>query len=156
MGRLMHASFNFAAPFLLPQLFQSLVKRWRVSPHIVERHAAININQISRVGQPAVDLMRRAFEIIHQHRPCNAVLPPVAFGVTHLLFEPMIGGNLSAGVSLADDDIYEVHLIAPGVVEFSERLDRACGNLSGERAEMKQDGTPAQLTQPQCAAADSG
>ncbi len=140
MGRLMHASFDFATPFLLQQRFQSLVQRRRVSPHIVERHAAININQISRVGQPAVDLMRRAFEIIHQHRPCNTVLPPVAFGVTHLLFEAVIGAHVSAGVRLADDDIYEVDPIAPGVMEFTERLDRACRDRSGERAEMKRDG----------------
>ena len=140
MGRLMHSSFDFAAPFLLQQLFQSLVQRRRVCPHIVEGHAAININQISRVGQPAVDLMRRAFEIIHQHRPCNTVLTPVRCSVTHLLFEAVIGGHVSARVRLADDDIYEVHLIAPSVMEFTERLDRACRDRSGERAEMKRDG----------------
>ena len=140
MGRLMHSSFDFAAPFLLQQLFQSLVQRRRVSPHIVEGHAAININQISRVGQPAIDLMRRSFDIIHQHRPCNPVLPPVAFGVTHFLIETVIGGHVRAGVRLADDDIHEVHLIAPSVVKFTERLDRACRDRSGERAKVKEDG----------------
>ncbi len=139
MGRLMHASFHLAAPPLLLQLFQSFVQRRRVSPHVVERDAAININQISRVGQPAIDLMRRAFEIIHQHRPPDAVLPPVRCGVPHLLFKAMIGGHVRAGVRLTNDDIYEVHLLAPSAVEFTERLDRACRNRSGERAEMKQD-----------------
>ncbi len=140
MRRLMYAAFHLAAPPLLPQLFQSFVQRRRVSPHVIERDAAIDINQISRVGQPAIYLMRRSFEIIHQHRPCNAVLPPVAFGVIHLLIEGVISGHVGAGVRLADDDIHEIHLIAPSVVEFTERLDRACSNRSGERAEMKQDG----------------
>ena len=140
MGRLMHASFNLAAPPLLLQLFQSFMQRRRVSPHVIERDAAISVDKIGRVGQPAIDLMRRAFEIIHQHRPPDAVLPPVAFGVTHLLFKAMIGGHVRAGVRLTNDDIYEVHLLAPSTVEFTERLDRACRNRSSERAEMKQDG----------------
>jgi hypothetical protein len=52
----------------------------------------------------------------------------------------MIGGHVRAGVRLTNDDIYEVHLLAPSTVEFTERLDRACRNRSSERAEMKQDG----------------
>lgn len=142
----MHASFNLTAPSLSPQLFQSLVQRRRVSPHVVERDAAFSVDEVCRVCQPAINLVRCACEIIHQHRPPDAVLPPVRCGVSHLLFKVMIGGHVSAGVRLTDDDIYEADLIAPSAVKFVERLDRACRDRSGERAEMKQDGLAPQVT----------
>ncbi len=67
----MRSAHHHAAPILLEQRFNRFVQSRRVRPHIVKRHAPVGVNQISRVGKPAVNLMRRSFKVVNYDRIRN-------------------------------------------------------------------------------------
>ncbi len=43
----------------------------RVRPHIVKRHATVGVNQICRISQAAVNLMRRSLQVVNDYRIRN-------------------------------------------------------------------------------------
>lgn len=52
-------------------------------------------------------------------------------------------------MGLSDEDIHEVHLVAPPHVELFQRLDRADGDGSRQRPEVQEDRLAAQRAQAQ-------
>jgi hypothetical protein len=62
--------------------------------------------------------MDAAGEVVHQHRPGDVLLQPIAFGIDRLLLERPVRADLRTGVRLADEDVNERNLAAPFGVQL--------------------------------------
>ncbi len=114
------------------------------------------VDEVGRIGETAIDLVDRSFEIVHENSPGDPLLFLVAAGISGFLVKGLVGQHLGTGVRLPDHDIQKPHAFAPLGVELFQWLDRAGGNGSGERAEVEQHRRAPQLAQPQRATTDQG
>jgi hypothetical protein len=99
--------------------------------------------------------MHRSVEVVDQYGPGNLFVSLVAFGVMKLLFERMVGAHARPGVTLSDQDIDELHAIAPPGVQLPHWLDRANRDRSTVRAEAEEYGPVQVLAQAKRATADA-
>jgi hypothetical protein len=94
-----------------------------VRPHVVERDISLGINEIARVSETTVQLVRGAFQIIDEHRPWNVFLLLVPPGVVPFLLKVLIGRYFGAWMCLSDEDVHEVHLRSPTPMESFQWLN---------------------------------
>jgi len=75
----------------------------RVRPHIVKRHATVGVNQICRISQAAVNLMRRSLQVVNDYRIRNVFFLFESLAVAPFLLEAVISFRAGrAGMRLTD------------------------------------------------------
>ncbi len=102
MRRAVSAAFHYSAPALIHQFFNRGMQSRRVRPHNVKGDAPIRVNQISRVGKPAVNLMRPSLKVVNQNRIRNRFFLFEPFAVAPFLLEAVISFRSGSGMRLTD------------------------------------------------------
>ncbi len=131
-----NAVLDHAAPALLKQGVDGLVKGRGVRPHVVVRDPSLRIYKIGGIGKTAVHLMGCALQVIHQHWPGYAVILLGSLCIVQLLLEAFVGWDAWTWVCLPNDHVHEPHLVFPSLVQLLEGLDRAHGDRSAVGAEV--------------------
>lgn len=90
---------NHAAPGLRQQHLDRLVHPGGASPHAEVRHAPVGVDQVRGVSEARVDLADGILDVVHQHRPGEALVRLIAPRIVQLLLEGPVGPDTGAGRS---------------------------------------------------------
>jgi hypothetical protein len=107
----------------------------------------MGVNEVHRVRQVAIRLVRCSRKVIHEHQPRQVLFALVRLRLRPLFLIATVSTVAFTGMGLPNKDIDKVHAVAVPGVELLQWRNSARGNWSGKAAETEDHWLAAQVAQ---------